>query len=675
MITVISICFFMISFDAFHQKLKIHYGTNYMPVQSDSATLLFSFSCGDGWEIEDVISDLFDYAEQYQLDFTLGGNENILGRTYNYRWAQLNSGVIPFDSLYVKEGQSKSVKYGSDIYYRSDNQDAKALHLIYLDSDYYDSLSQPVQLYLPLHMKSEVWRSMSSGMIFISVPKNAVALHQSQLEHQFQGVVDAVSIYEPFDEYAEISQNHDGVLQIILILSVVFCAIMMVLYILNQKREITIRKLHGNHDMIIYHRLFSKLIWTMTWISIIVFGGMFWYQTREWSALGLQFLMELCWISIGFFVTLHVICWLLYVMIRSNISLRGMHHGSMRAVYYIGGFVRIGLIMICVSQLGICYGILQNDLETVNRYHKQEAVLQDKWMLNRLGNMHSSVFQTECIEAYHRLSDMGALYCSANALLNGVNEIAVNEAYVKTFLPEAIWKELSFRDQNIVLKHDASQVSDTLFEEDSAEVVIYHQNIDVPLLDFYHLDQPAELRNPLIVIVNDPSKQRYSLTIQGMEMMIPIAHDKIAHEEVLSALSDLSIAEGMSVESVEVFSRLQFEGCWKSIFKTMVQSLLYLVVIVAFTFLNLKLFYLQYGKETMIRLLYGNAFWKRYAVVFETELLVHIAAIGGYILWKGEWAQAIWIVMIFLLTAGIHFMMIRYNEQHQLLSVLKGGQA
>lgn len=676
MVILISICFFTISFDAFNQKLSIDYGSNYMPVQENHSILTFSFSCGDqDRDIEEVIRVLYDYTKEYKLDFTLGGNENILGRNYSYRWAQFHSGILPFDSRYVKEGTAETLRYGSDIYYRSDLQDPHALHLRYLDKNYYDDIQHSVLLYLPFHLKSEVWRTMSSGMIFISVLEEDVTFHQNQLSHLFEDVVDHISLFEIIDEYESIPHNDDRLLNVLMVLSVVFFGIMMLLYLLRQQREIMIRKLHGNHDLLIYHRLFTKMICTISLIPFVVFGVMFFYRTQEYSTLALTFMIDLFKIVPVFFVCLHMICGLFYVIVRKNVSLRTMNYVPMHIIYYGGGIVRMILIIICISQFAISFPYLKNNIDTVNRYHQQEKILQNKWTLNRLGNMHSSHFQTECIEAYHRLSDEGALYCTTTALENGCNEIGVNEAFVKTFLPKELWENLSFKNRNIVWKPKTkqNQMSELLLAESEADIVEYQQDLEVPILDFYRLDIPSVLHNPVIVMIKDPTKMRYSLTIQGMELMIPVQDNKIAHHEIYEKISDLSIAEGMSVESVDVFSKQQLDGCMKSIFRTVVQFILYATVLIAFAYLNLKIFYFQYGKEVMIRYLHGNSFWRRYRVVFVAEVIVHVVAMCASILNGNQYQHLWWIMMIFMMTIGVYCVIIRLYEKHRLLSVLKGG--
>ena len=675
----ISVCIFTISFDRFNEQLFYHYSEMYVPRSDNHEIINVNYSAvDDSIKMEDVVSEVRAYAKEHQLDISFSGTETYLGRKYTYRWVDLNSGAIPFDSVYIKERTTNSISNNHPLYYTTNPEDTLGLHLMYLDSSYYDSQDKNVLYYVSIDEMSDLWKTRSSLGFMINVPQEDVDTHLHLIEQCFSNFAEGIQVVDKSMLYSP-TESKDDSLKMITVLGVVFLIILLLLYTLKQSKEIKIRMMYGNKDHHIYYHIYAKLVFYMSVLSAIMFIVLYLVKVQEVHMLGLQFLMPLLGLSLLSFGLFHLISFLFYFMMKQCMKARMAIKLPFRTLYYISGIVRIALIVLTMTQVISTLTNIKMDISMYQKLQSNQSYYADKIQLGRLGNMHLSTFTEENFEVYRRFTKKGAVYCDSTPLYNDYHELTVNDSYVKCFLNKTFVTSLvKEKNMDIIFKHisDKDKPTFSLLNESDALVVYYEDDIIVPVLGYHDYSLETNLKNPVLVVVRDLSRASSSGSLNGPEFMIPVENPDGENtvNEIVEVILDLRLSEGLTIEPVHVIVESQRKYFINEALRAMMEFVLYVAVMIAFAILNLRLYYLEYGKEVMIRLLHGNPYLTRYGAVLFAELLVYgVSAVSYYLLYQSNDA---WILMIviFILDIMLYQFMIGYYERTNFVAMLKGEQ-
>ena len=675
----ISICLFTVQFDRFNMKLFYHYSEMYAPRIDDYQIINLSFSCKDHTRNpQDVVSVVREYAKKNQLDVTYFSSETLQGRKYLYRWADLNTASIPYDSLYVREHKTLSIPNHDGYYFTTNKNDKDGLHLMYLDKSYYNDLGKPIIYYLSFDDMSDLWEYRTSGGFFVHCPANSISYHMNQLQLQLQDVVDGIDLVDESMLYTP-TEVEEGSLYLMTILGLIFLIILFLLYTFKQSQEFKIRIMHGQNDFHIYRSLYGKLVAKTSLISCLTFIVLYMINVQEIHLLGFYFLVPLCLLSLLSFFIFHAVCILFYLIIKFSMKFRLSIKLPFRILYFTSGFVRIVLIVLTLSQLITTIDVMNLNLSSMKRMKQNEDFYVDKIMLHRLGNMHLSTFTKENFTLYQRLNEIGAVYCDWSALYNDTNELAVNDNYIKNFLNVNFISELEKeKNKEIVFKHISQKniSSYTLYNENDAKVIYYDENITVPVLTLYVDGLPSMITNPILTVYRDLSKSSISSSLNGPEYVIPVSNpdSKEVLSDIKSYLSDLKLSQGLTIEPVHIIIENYYIGFYKNLVRTIMEFIMYLAVMLVFAILNLRLYYLEYGKETMIRLLHGNSYLKRYGAILYSEVFVHLVSCGCYFMLYQNVFSIVLMFIILLIDMTLYLLMIRLNEKKYFVRMLKGDQ-
>lgn len=685
--SVMAICFFLLYLDVFDTNLfsfysenidQSLYGENYV----ECLVEVDEYTESSKWYVEQMVA----YAKSEKANVILRTSSTELGKTYLNIY-YLNTSDLPYlNAKYTVE--NRDVMFNeNDSTQLTTNPEHKGNHYVFLGDEYYQSDTYIESAVLSAEAENG-WEN-NALLRFVVFKENENQKIEKALLDTFNNHDNvAISMQKPFDiTYDNIFQNDSVMIRSVLIVTISFFIILMFLYALNTFKETKIRILNGNQFFKIYQRIYHSLILKTILIVIAVFFITYLVVIKRFCPLGFEFLSTLYIGTLVFYIVLNLLSLFFYIFIRTYLLFKQQQKSSMAFIYGFTGLFRTCILVLSGIQLITCIQFLNYNLKPVQIIHQFEDVFKDKAYITNLSNYFHTDFETERKKVFELFNEKGALFFDYDPWYYSQNEeikvmdIAINDDFVDLFGNEELKKITAmYSDENIVCFPKAYQshmsYDTSYFAKDSSIYVLLEEDVNIPILDYTLTDiTKLWIQNPVIHIVRNPHQSLRTIRIQYPNFIIDVAENEEANAYVVSSVNDTIFKDKISVVSSNDVVDSIVNGYIHTSLKTIFQMILYCALLMLFTIVHIRLYFIQLGKELAIRYIHGNSFFKKYGFLFISNFMfIMIAYLCMILYYQQNWLYSfIYLFVVYAMDLFITLYVVHSFEKRQIINTLKGG--
>lgn len=610
--------------------------------------------------VEDIIEFLVD--SKHPSSISVGNVDESGTRTNTYF---ISKGTVDsFEHLLVYENDSQ-INFSDEKekkFLSNDLNDDASHHIKYLDQSYHQIHGEYPRFkheYRPIHhllLDGGVLNFDTQLLIEFSLPDKDVEDFKEEIIEtllQKHGMCRGLA-YESCMEYEffETTLNHQEIKGIfmpsvlkepltmpnpILFLSSITLVITSYVQLIKDKKENTIRKLHGNSDGVISKRIVLPMLIQSLVAFFSVLMGAYFLKVKSFDTLAIEFLKHLA--MIGFVFALLMVS--VIFIISMSIAYKNKVSSIKTQYTAIIPFVLSSLIKVFAVVL-LAIPLIETHIVTKLYTSTLKLVSEDKLMLDSVliqdpiqpmlpGQGELESWDREAEEIYKEIVR------KYNLQYTDISHYGVNTySYGNSILPYAIVDKGLLEYYEFTLNHQKQFFSK---EEENFVLVPaqYKDDMDAKFINVMNSDKiyftdktPAMFVNAsasafeepivdpiLFVMVDDYSM--FNSHSFGIRKYVSNSTEKVELENALSEINE-TIATTSSYSAKEAYKVAQ-ENLKVKRMEVVHLFLLFSLVTLLFSYLKIVMYFELKGRDISIKTLHGHSYIRRYAALF-FEILI-----------------------------------------------------
>ena len=183
-----------------------------------------------------------------------------------------------------------------------------------------------------------------------------------------------------------------------------------------------------------------------------------------------------------------------------------------------------------------------------------------------------------------------------------------------------------------------------------------------------------DIQGAIINVVNAP-ETTYAINVVYDSLFVN-TKGQDPTQYVKNVLKDNKMSKQIDATAVTKLIHQSRDVLFAKIKKTFMQLAVYIILLLAYLYESVYLYVYQNQKELAIRYLHGNSYWKRYGVLYGSDLLFFISAClcGLYFMAMPAAFMIAFCFLFYVFDSLLTYAMIHYQEHKGILTTLKGEE-